>query len=268
LRKGMLEVVVYHVKYFLTLLLHKAFIFLVGTWVNWRLVTVQIPYHRLIFHDWVKFLPAELFPYAFRQNGPYDKENKAHVAYWDEAWKHHYTAMDHHWQFHVTGYAGDMTHEQIQKNARRIPEDAVLEIPIDLISSALGYHWEWPGPTWGPLDTLHETWEYHPLSRLHLCVIWHRLGFSIPLSRLTNSENPQEALGKSRQLFEELLEDVEKDQRIRDRLKKHFDYLTTDLTLWQKILYRGYLLVKLMSAVLFYFVLPVVVLVYICNEFL
>lgn len=83
---------------------HKFFVFVAG----WRL---GVPFHRLIIHDWTKFLPREWFPYVdffygqsneVRSNYFHNPENTSEVAIrFNAAWNHHQKKNDHHWQWWV-----------------------------------------------------------------------------------------------------------------------------------------------------------------------
>merc|ERR1719174_3073238 len=53
--------------YLPTLLWHKTGVIIMGIYLNRRLAGtgLSVSYHRLFFHDWVKFLPfSEFIPYA------------------------------------------------------------------------------------------------------------------------------------------------------------------------------------------------------------
>lgn len=74
-------------KYLRTLLFHKLCVLLCGIWINWKLCGsgLRLSFHRLLFHDWVKFTPAEFLPYARKFFGEYqDAEKKKEVL---EKWE-------------------------------------------------------------------------------------------------------------------------------------------------------------------------------------
>lgn len=87
-----------HLQYIRYVLRHKWFVFLAG-------LKLRVPVHRLIFHDWTKFLPCEWFPYVnyFYGNGRTREQlgdynmDAAPLAF-EYAWNHHQKHNDHHWQ--------------------------------------------------------------------------------------------------------------------------------------------------------------------------
>lgn len=105
-----------YARYLRTLVWHKTLIFAIGCWVNWRLrgTSVRVPYARLLFHDWVKFLPAEFIPYARYYSFPRDAVPANVKQAFLAAYQHHHQRMDHHWEYHVAGYTSAMSDEQIQ----------------------------------------------------------------------------------------------------------------------------------------------------------
>ena len=121
-----------HWLYLKYVLRHKYLVFVSG----WK---IGVPLHRLILHDWTKFLPSEWFPYVNNFYGAKvarpnvsifenDKmvplmEPPLEVAdAFDVAWNHHQKRNDHHWQywlltpdkprpnFNQQSYDGDMSH--------------------------------------------------------------------------------------------------------------------------------------------------------------
>ncbi len=98
-----------HWLYLRYVLRHKYFVFVAGR-------KLDVPLHRLILHDWTKFLPREWFPYTEYFYG----EKVAHPTKqiiadegftplmivppevadaFDVAWNYHQKRNDHHWQF-------------------------------------------------------------------------------------------------------------------------------------------------------------------------
>jgi hypothetical protein len=117
--------------YLRTLLAHKAWILGYGLSVNWQLRfawPVRVSVSRLLLHDWVKFLPVELFPYA-RQFFPASGGDPA--AYSEDflrAFAHHWRRMDHHHEHHIDGYHAKMSKEEMKARARPMPVEAVVEV--------------------------------------------------------------------------------------------------------------------------------------------
>lgn len=170
-------------KYFFYVSYHKICIFIVGIYFNWRLRSrLHLPYHRLLFHDWVKFDPIHEFPqYAKKFFGKCNLQNPQDALEWNEAWKHHYTRMDHHWQYHVTGYTTTMTSQQIVANARLMPDEAAMELVVDVMGSQLSYNGSWPTNSWFFLENAHLNQFYHTNTHSFIVVLLNLLGFQQPL---------------------------------------------------------------------------------------
>jgi len=183
--------------YSLKLVWHKMCIFVVGIIVNWytKGSKYSVPLHRLIIHDWVKFLPIE-FP-AYAEN--FCSGKKVLVGFWKNAWniawRHHYRNMDHHWQYHVPNYdhTNPMMPQEIQQLCHVIPIDATTEIVVDLIASYITGHFEWPkyqkGEKWWDkmLENLPKSLDYHPVTLVQLCTVYYSVGFPQPLNSLISS---------------------------------------------------------------------------------
>ena len=163
---------IYILKYTYVLCYHKLCIFLIGLWANWTLrhTPHRVSYSRLIFHDWVKFLPAEFFPYARKFCLPVGAITSEE---WQAAYRHHYTRMDHHAEYHF---------DEIQKCIREMPHEAVVELAVDWLAAEVSYGGRWPGPHWVWLKDLPSSRRYHPSTLALLCAVWDGLGFPGPLT--------------------------------------------------------------------------------------
>ena len=66
-------------KYLCIVFAHKLYILLFGLLINFKLrrSSYRIPLHRLIFHDWSKLQPIELFCYADKFFGEKNAETDA-----------------------------------------------------------------------------------------------------------------------------------------------------------------------------------------------
>lgn len=72
-----------YVKYLISLLRHKWFVFLESC-------RLGIPWLGVV-HDWTKFLPVEFIPYAQKFYG-----SKKDTPAWQRAWLHHENSNKHH----------------------------------------------------------------------------------------------------------------------------------------------------------------------------
>jgi len=147
--------------YIPTLLWHKVGLFLAGRRVNAMLrgSGLGIPTRRLVFHDWSKFTPAELTPYARRWFGNNLEANALGrlvartplpswlpVAYteaeWGKALHHHYRYQDHHLEHWRSFRAGEP-----------MCDEAAVEMVADWMAAEWGYEGRWPEPgRWSWLD--------------------------------------------------------------------------------------------------------------------
>ncbi len=99
-----------HWLYLKYVLRHKYFVFVAGR-------KLGVPLHRLILHDWTKFLPREWSPYVNKFYGHKieTKTGYKHVMNPDEdqfniAWNHHAKKNDHHWEFWIINFGDGGTH--------------------------------------------------------------------------------------------------------------------------------------------------------------
>lgn len=141
--------------YIPTVLWHKIGICIAGHRLNRRLAGtgLRIPARRLLCHDWPKFLPAELLPYArhhFKSNLGAHAVGRfvawtglpKFVPVWTEstpsaferAVSHHVHLQDHHLQFWEQDGVGPMT------------DVAVVEMVADHFAANWGYAGKWPRP--------------------------------------------------------------------------------------------------------------------------
>ena len=144
--------------YLPTLLWHKAGVWIMGVWLNHRLAGtgVSVPWHRLVFHDWVKFLPfSEYLPYARHWYATNLKANfvgrvvgmtplprwfpvECPDGVWAKALTHHTNRMDHHLSYYRGPDLG------LWKRRGTPPDDAVVEILADKMGAQWGYNGKWP----------------------------------------------------------------------------------------------------------------------------
>src|SRR5207253_258745 len=91
----------------------------IGTWVNFRLAPTRLSlsYSRLLCHDWVKFLPAEFFPYVDFYSKDPSKRPAADRVRFAQAFRHHYQRMDHHYEHFL------------EPSAAVLPEQAAVSRP-------------------------------------------------------------------------------------------------------------------------------------------
>lgn len=146
-----------HIRYLRYVLTHKWYVFLAGAQLG-------VPLHRLILHDWTKFLPREWLPYTnFFYGGGLSREEAADLDYdfrvsedvelaFERAWLHHQNKNDHHWQYWV-----------------RLGDDGtelVLEMP-DVCQREMLADWRGAGRALGKPDTLVWYIENRDNMRLH-----------------------------------------------------------------------------------------------------
>jgi len=81
-----------HFKYLSYVVRHKWFVFRAG-------LRTGAPLHRLLIHDWSKFLPSEWLPYVNNFYG--DRKTNSTKAAFDLAWLRHQKRNKHHWQYWV-----------------------------------------------------------------------------------------------------------------------------------------------------------------------
>lgn len=86
-----------HFKYFAYLMKHKYFVFLEG-------MRLRVPIHRLIIHDFSKFLPSEWFGYlnyfcTRKSEFSFGRIDTKVRSDFDYSWNHHQKFNPHHWQY-------------------------------------------------------------------------------------------------------------------------------------------------------------------------
>ena len=141
-----------------TLLWHKFGVLMMGLHLNRMLAGsgLRVPWHRLVFHDWVKFLPlSEYVPYARRW---YKTNLKANILgrlvqrlglprlfpvscppeVWAAAVKHHVERMDHHNEYYEGPDLGLWRRNGVP------PDVAVVEMVADKMGAQWGYDGKWP----------------------------------------------------------------------------------------------------------------------------
>jgi hypothetical protein len=134
------------IRYLIKFAEHKLVIFLAGMVVNWKLrkTAYSVPLRRLIFHDWVKLSPSELWSYAnhfFGDSGPNDG--------FTEAFRHHVSYMDHHVEHHWLQFTmNPSSEERVEraKTARRPRDEALVEMIVDWMAAEVAYNHQLPRP--------------------------------------------------------------------------------------------------------------------------
>lgn len=79
-----------NIKFFLSVMKHKYYV-----WRGSRKVG-GVPWHRILFHDLMKFHPQEASGYINRFLGPGDRP-----VLFERAWVHHQNHCDHHWEYWI-----------------------------------------------------------------------------------------------------------------------------------------------------------------------
>ncbi len=133
---------------------------MMGARLNWKLrgTGLRVPWHRLLLHDWVKFLPrTEFAPYARRWYasnlratllGRLVAERTPLVRWlpvrpcapgeWEAAVQHHVHRMDHHLEYYAGPDLG------LWRRGGVMPDEAVVEMLADKMGSQWGYDGRWP----------------------------------------------------------------------------------------------------------------------------
>lgn len=104
-----------HWSYLKAVLRHKYFVFVEGLWLG-------VPLHRLILHDWDKFLIWNWFPYAeqFYESNGRRRLNAGESPAFRYAWNRHQKLNDHHYQFWMLKEdSGAMIPLAMSDNARK-----------------------------------------------------------------------------------------------------------------------------------------------------
>lgn len=124
-----------NVDYFLRVVKHKKFVFQAGR-------KVGVPLHRLILHDWTKFLPVEFFPYAnFDFSGETDVQK---IFDFNKAWLHHQNRNDHHWQYWIIVYDD----EEDKIVCMDMPEVCIKEMVADWMGASKVSTGSWDMTKW------------------------------------------------------------------------------------------------------------------------
>lgn len=143
-----------YLAYFQSLLRHKWFVVKAG-------LSVGVPLWRLIMHDWSKFTPTEIVPYARWHFGG-DKDRQK----WAIAWHHHLLLNPHHPEHWLLSWRGDPGfYDGIGEFVASgvvvlpMPEVFVREMIADFLASSRTYTGCWNIANWlnenGPKMILH-----------------------------------------------------------------------------------------------------------------
>ena len=124
-----------YLRYLKSLLRHKYFVAVAGIKVG------RIPYHRLIFHDWTKFLPSEFIPYA---KNFYGTKTEQTAIDFDYGWLAHQNRNPHHWQYWILVYDDDPKKDK----PLRMPETYVREMVADWAGAGRAYNGKWDVVEW------------------------------------------------------------------------------------------------------------------------
>jgi hypothetical protein len=145
-------------KYFWLTLKHKWFVFYIGR-------KMKVPFWRLVFHDWTKFLPCELPHYQRKFFGKADDP----IGFL-QCWVHHQNYNPHHWEYWIprTPY---------QCTPIPMPEWAIREMVADWMGASRAYGGSWPDlKNWPWLKDNLEKIRLHPESKTKLLTILKELG--------------------------------------------------------------------------------------------
>eukprot|EP00759_Apiculatamorpha_spiralis_P012962 PhF_6_TR19793/c0_g1_i2/m.28861 len=150
-------------RYFVKLVFHKLLIILFGLWIKFQLRNTPfngLRLRRLVFHDWSKFTLFEYFAYADYFFGTDDSSTLVNtnsnssttkrVHTFHKAVIHHMERQDHHaehWWDKGPIYpsTADLRREQ-SKTARRMTDEAVVEMIVDWHAAEVAYGGKIPRP--------------------------------------------------------------------------------------------------------------------------
>lgn len=123
------------IKYFISRLRHKWFVFLACR-------KLKVPLWQSAIHDLSRFSPKEFKAFSDKYNG---NINKAEYA---TAWLHHQNHNAHHWEywsFHwlPIDYGFDFYNELIEENFLAMPERYIREMVADMMGASKEYTGSW-----------------------------------------------------------------------------------------------------------------------------
>lgn len=123
-----------HYKYFKYLTRHKYFVFKAG-------LSLGVPIHRLVIHDWSKFTPFEWIAYV---HNFYDKQPRSKVVKeeFNRAFLHHIHHNKHHWQYWV------LRLEYGEPKILRIPPMYAREMVADWMGAGRAITGKWDIEEW------------------------------------------------------------------------------------------------------------------------
>lgn len=129
---------------------HKYYVFVAGR-------KLGVSFKRLIFHDWVKFLPCEWLPYLRFFYGDYAQKD---FDEFNRAFLHHWHSQDHHWQHWLKiADSGGMA-------PMKMDPDAALEMVADWAGAGRAIAGEWEFTKWYLKNKL--AMKLHPQTRVEV----------------------------------------------------------------------------------------------------
>ena len=129
-------------RYLKLLLAHKWYVLQAG-------LETGVPFWRLLFHDWTKFLPVEFVNYAQWTAGKRDKQR------WIKAWGHHQKRNPHHPEYWLLSWRGDPHYYDDVGHyvadfvtVLPMPETYVREMVADWLGASRAYTGSWNMSQW------------------------------------------------------------------------------------------------------------------------
>lgn len=150
-----------HFKYLSYVLRHKWFVFYAG--FKLKNIESNIPWFRLIIHDWSKFLPSEFIPYS----NYFYREEKDRNSF-NLAWNYHQKRNSHHWQYYVL--INDSSKPKVEP--LQMPHKDILEMVCDWMGAGRAIKGEWDVVTW--YESNKHNILLHPTTRTKVeCIIYN-----------------------------------------------------------------------------------------------
>lgn len=156
------------IKYILTVLKHKWFVFLACRKIG------HIPLWRAIIHDWSKFTSSEYKPYRDKVLNNGETKNVREYGY---AWLHHQNHNPHHWEYWKFFWQGDPHFYDglIKNDCFPMPETYIWEMIADWMGSSKLYTQSWDITDWVPENL--SKMQFHPETKDKVIKFLDSLGY-------------------------------------------------------------------------------------------
>jgi len=159
-----------YLKCFFSIWLHKWYVFQACLKVG------GVPWYRILFHDWVKFLPVEFFGYADRFFG-----GNKNPQLFQRAWLHHQNSMDHHPEYWISVGGHKMLNgfETYTTTLVEMPKVCVREMVCDWMAAEKTYQGKWDMTDWLRENLDKKLGQMHNDSGAYLVSVLLELGYRV-----------------------------------------------------------------------------------------